>query len=543
MMGMLAIGSHEATDPGPSPIPKAKRPITVEEAVDETIIEVQVHQQLRAFLRDQPDSPWPHHLTLARLVARALRLGRSAIIQTAALGSNRSYRSSYLMPLLFWGPGVIVVAPAAVQQRLLKVEIPRLRQWVASLKPIVQADLWPGDDPGDFTGILLTTPESWLADRLHNEGRFPDGIPTIIEGADSLEDWLAELTTTHFGPGDWDALTLAVPSAIEAIRDVRSGLIHSAFDHPANPYDSYLLDEIDRQQLQTLQDILIATTPAWQRLMAVLEANDGWLWLTLDRRSGTVTLCGQPLDLAQRAGDIWTRQPLVLIGEAIQADLAPRCHYLGLDRLDQENLTVVRFNLDRQREIQLYLPEGLPLPNTPRFQGVLLTELHRLLTLNNTGAGLAVLIINDQPLKSQIAASLAAGFGSRVQVETTALEDNGILVCGWQFWQDHQDRLPAPQLLAIATLPFPSLEQPQVAGRVDFHKRRHQDWFKHYLLPRCLGELQRAIAPVRESNGLVALLDIRVLHRSYGSQILAALEPAGRISRLDPDLFELMWEP
>jgi ATP-dependent DNA helicase DinG len=87
------------------------------------------------------------------------------------------------------------------------------------------------------------------------------------------------------------------------------------------------------------------------------------------------------------------------------------------------------------------------------------------------------------------------------------------------------------------------LEQPQVAGRVDFHKRRHQDWFKHYLLPRCLGELQRAIAPVRESNGLVALLDIRVLHRSYGSQILAALEPAGRISRLDPDLFELMWEP
>jgi ATP-dependent DNA helicase DinG len=516
---------------------------SAEQASAEQVIEVQVHQQLRAFLRDQPDQPWPHHLTMARLVARALRQGRSALIQTSALGSLRSYRLSYLMPLLFWRSGVILVAPEAVLQRLLLVEIPRLRQWVPSLKPICQADRWPGTHAEDFQGLLLTTPESWLADRIHQEGRFPDGIPTVIEGADGLEDWVAAQMIVRFGPADWEALMLAAPGAIEAIRDVRTGLIHSAFGHPANPYDDYWLDPIDRQRLQSLDLEIDLATPAWRALVAVLNAEDGWLWLTLDRRSGTVTIEGQCLNLADRLGAIWARQPLVLIGEAINPDIAPRCEYLGLDRLELEQLTVVRFNPDRQREIQLYLPEGLPLPNTPRFQGMLLTELHRLLTLNNTGSGLAVLIINDQPLKSQIAASLAAGFGSRVQVETTALEDNGILVCGWRFWQTHQERLPAPQLLTIATLPFPSLEQPQVAGRVDFHKRHRQDWFKHYLLPTCLGELQRAIAPVRESNGLVALLDIRVLHRSYGSQILAALEPAGRISRLDPDLFELMWEP
>lgn len=517
----------------------------MEETVDETVvgepvIEVQVHQQLRALLRDQPDPHWPHHLTLARLVARALRLGRSALIQTSALGALRSYRLSYLMPLLFWGPGVIVVAPEAVQQRLLLVEIPRLRQWVASLKPIVQADRWPGERADDFNGILLTTPENWLRDRLYQDGRFPDGIPTVIEGADALEDWVTALTAVRFGPADWEALALAAPAGIDSIRDVRTGLIHSAFGHPVNPYDGYLLDPIDRQRLLGLQAELGTTSAAWRQLVELLEAEDGWLWLTLDRRSGTVTICGQAFNLAQRLGTIWARQPLVMIGEAIAQDIAPRCNYLGLDA---ESLTVVRFNPDRQREIQLYLPEGLPLPNTARFQGELLNELHRLLALNNAGAGLAVLIINDQPLKSQIAASLAAGFGSRVQVESTALDDNGILVCGWRFWQTHQDRLPAPQLLTIATLPFPSLEDPQVAGRVDFHRRRHQDWFKQYLLPSCLGELQRAIAPVRESSGLVALLDIRVLHRSYGSQILAALEPAGRISRLDPDLFELMWEP
>jgi ATP-dependent DNA helicase DinG len=86
-------------------------------------------------------------------------------------------------------------------------------------------------------------------------------------------------------------------------------------------------------------------------------------------------------------------------------------------------------------------------------------------------------------------------------------------------------------------LPLPSLENPLVAGRVDYYKRSHQDWFRLYLLPTALNELQRAIAPVRESQGIVALLDTRVVNRSYGTQVLAALSPLARINYLDPSLF------
>lgn len=141
------------------------------------------------------------------------------------------------------------------------------------------------------------------------------------------------------------------------------------------------------------------------------------------------------------------------------------------------------------------------------------------------------------PLKSQVGAILAAEFGSRVQVEKTCLDDNGILVTGWEFWRQHQSVLPAPQLLAIATLPLPSLENPLVAGRVASFKRAQKDWFRLYLLPAALGELARAIAPARERQGVVALLDSRVLHRSYGSQVLAALSPLARIDYLDTSLF------
>jgi ATP-dependent DNA helicase DinG len=54
-----------------------------------------------------------------------------------------------------------------------------------------------------------------------------------------------------------------------------------------------------------------------------------------------------------------------------------------------------------------------------------------------------------------------------------------------------------------------------------------------YLLPSALNELQRAIAPVRQSQGVVAIFDNRVIHRSYGQQVLTALSPLARIDYLD----------
>jgi ATP-dependent DNA helicase DinG len=148
-----------------------------------------------------------------------------------------------------------------------------------------------------------------------------------------------------------------------------------------------------------------------------------------------------------------------------------------------------------------------------------------------------VILIGDTPLKAQVAAILAAEFGSRVQMEKTALEANGVLVTGWDFWREHQQAMPAPPLLIITTLPIPSLENPFVAGRVGYYKQLRQDWFRLYLLPEALTALQRAVAPVRAAHGVVALLDSRVIYRSYGDQVLAALSPFARLNYWDDDLF------
>ncbi|MEB3338871.1 MAG: ATP-dependent DNA helicase, partial [Leptolyngbyaceae bacterium] len=364
--------------------------------------------------------------------------------------------------------------------------------------------------------------------------------PIIIDGTDDLETWTRDQLTVCLQPSHWHELMLACPNQLEAIRDAKVRLTRAIFQHPPNPYECYLMEPPEQtilhQLYADLEQLPGSCLPhPWQQFQQCLQTEAVLTWTTIARPQGQFSLYGAPIDVAPALEKIWSQQPIVLIGTALDLDPEATLYrqHLGLGEV-----TSLKFSPDRHHElIQLYLPDGLPLPNTPQFQAALMNQLRALLHLSANQGGISVFLVGDVPLKAQVGAVLAAEFGSRVQVEKTCLEDNGILITGWEFWRQHQAHLPAPQVLAIATLPIPSLEHPLVAGRVAYYKRLRQDWFRLYLLPSALSELQRAIAPVRESQGLVALFDSRVLHRSYGQQVLSALSPAARINYLDPSLF------
>ncbi len=526
------------------------------------LIEVEVHNLLRNFLRSQSQTLWPHHLTMARLVARALRLGRSALIQTGVspYHAHPGYRLSYLIPVLMWSEPSVIVAPPGLLQELLQTEIPQLYEQqgleLNQDQPILQGKTWPAPD---FRGLLLTTPQAWLADRLVGGQGFPEGIPTIIDGADDLETWAAQQLTVSLHPQDWTQLMEFSPQLSNLIRDTRVQLTRAIFQHPANPYHCHLLELPECQVLQDFythwleyhpsftgseQGLNIenpdrgdtcAITPdypsVWNQFWHQWHLPGQLRWAEVDRTQGLFWLYCSPAEVASSLQSVWLQQPVVLIGGALDLEkTAPTYRQLvGL-----EEITGVKFSPDRNSQlIQLYLPSGLPLPNTPQFQTALIEELRRVLCMSVSVDGITVLLIADVPLKSQVSAVLAAEFGSRVQVETTDLDHNSILVTGWEFWREHQQQVQPPHLVAIATLPLPSLEHPLVAGRVAHYKQNRQDWFRLYLLPTALRELQRAVVPVRQVQGVVALFDSRVLNRTYGEQVLAALSPLARIDYLD----------
>ena len=433
------------------------------------------------------------------------------------------------MPILMWPQPVILVAPIPLLEHLQAVEIPRLQEWLQTERPIETYS-----DNATGRGLMLADPESWLAARLAVDSPLRSNIPTIIDGVDDLEVWTRQQLTACLQPADWNDLMQSGPMLADAILEGRVMLTRAFFQHPAKPEECYLLETAEQNILEGLFERIEPNSlipAAWRNFWQRWEANGKLRWAQIHREAGSFSLFCAPVQVAEVLSQIWDCQPVVLIGGAV--DVEPKAPIFR-QMLGLPELTSVKFSPDRQSElIQLYIPNWLPLPNTPEFQGVLIEEIRTLLLMSASVAGLTVLIVGDVPLKARLAAILASEFGSRVQVEKTDVGENAILVAGWEFWREHQGELRAPHLLAIATLPLPSLENPLVTARVAYYKEQRRDWFRLYLLPAALNELQRAIAPVRERQGVVAIFDSRVIHRSYGQQVLAALSPFARIDYLD----------
>ena len=522
------------------------------------VIETEVHQRLRAYLREQGHAHWPHYLTMARLVARALRVGRSALMQTDSLAAYQgSYRLSYLIPALLWPEPAVLALPEHLLNQVIHQDIPNLQQRLPVIKPVQVGDRWPDEQ---FRGLLVTSAQGWLRDRLQPTepslvsaqnptlGLFPPGIPTLIDGAGELERWARAQLRTVITTADWDALMLAYPSQRDFIRDMRVRITHAIFQHPPNPYGCYLIEAPEKTLLEELHDIVVMHDHSplnrthqppnlplkWQQFWQQFSQPDRLAWSQIDRDSGTIRLCCGLTDIDQRLSAVWAQQPIVLMGAGLDAEKsAPKYRA----RLGLGEMTCLHFGPDRHNDlIHLYLPDRLPMPNTSHFKQAAVQEVRSLLNLQGAQST-TVILVGDMPLKSQMATLLAAEYGSRVQVEAP-IGEQGILITGWEYWHHHQREFAVPPLLIITTLPIPSLENPVVAGRVASYKRRRQDWFKAYLLPEALSELQHAVAPVRSRQGLIALLDNRVNHRSYGRQILNALSPAARSNHLNADWFE-----
>jgi len=498
-----------------------------------TLLEAEVHKSLRDFLRGQKDNYWPHHLTMARLVSRSLRLKCSALIQTGS--SLTRYCLSYLTPALISEEPVCLVVPLTIQNWLFVEAIPQLQKSLFTNKPISL------DYLDSSTGLGITSTAFWLNDRLFNPNPvFPPTTLTLIDQADQLEDSLRELLSLQISPQDWLNLLETFPSSQERINSLRIKLIYSIFAHPENPYNCHLFDDIEYRYLMELLLYLKSLSPLptiWEKFQQQAQSSNYTISAIVDRQRGSFTLQTTPLEVSSILSNILSQQPVVLMGGFLDAQKDANLYRssLGLG-----NILSVTFYPNRQTEqINLYLPNHMPLPNTPEFQGVLLKEISRLIKLVTTNQKPIVILVEDVPLKAQIAAILAAEFGSRVQVEKKGTHLECIVISSWSFWLTQQEDFPVPELLIMATLPLPSPENPLVAAQISYYKKQKQDWFRLYLLPQALKTIQRAVMPLRESQGMVALLDSRVLRRSYGTQILESLSPYARINYLDKEMLLL----
>jgi ATP-dependent DNA helicase DinG len=197
---------------------------------------------------------------------------------------------------------------------------------------------------------------------------------------------------------------------------------------------------------------------------------------------------------------------------------------------------------DFPRQAALYLPTHLPDPTAPGFIEAASEEIVRLCEV--TGGRAFVLftslrnmerayLLTQGRLPYQV---LIQGERPKQQLLEAFREQPSVLFAAHSFWEGVDVPGDALSLVIIDRLPFASPGDPVVAARIRQLEARGEEAFGGYQLPQAALALRQGFGRLirtRADRGIVAMLDRRIVTKSYGRAFLKSLPPARRIDKLD----------
>jgi ATP-dependent DNA helicase DinG len=189
---------------------------------------------------------------------------------------------------------------------------------------------------------------------------------------------------------------------------------------------------------------------------------------------------------------------------------------------------------DHAKNALLYVPSDLPDP--PNYQEAAATRIVELVRLS--GGGAFVLCTSVRSMRAfharlrreRTGPLLLQGEAPKsLLLEKFRAAGDAILVATLSFWEGVDVPGHALRLVILDKLPFPVPGDPIVAARTASIEARGGNAFAEYFIPAAAITLKQGFGRLLRTGtdrGVVALLDRRVLHRTYGRALLASLPPA-----------------
>jgi ATP-dependent DNA helicase DinG len=220
-------------------------------------------------------------------------------------------------------------------------------------------------------------------------------------------------------------------------------------------------------------------------------------------------------------------------------------HYCGEMGLDGGRSVSWESPFDYSRQALLYVPEGLPDPNTPEHTPAVVEAALRLIEASGGRAFLlftslramreAHALLRDAFARRGLDLPLLAqGEGSRTELlERFRRLGNAVLVGSHSFWEGVDVRGEALSLVVIDKLPFAAPDDPVLAARIDRMNRDGRNAFVEYQLPEAVITLKQGAGRLirdEHDRGVLAICDARLFSKGYGRRILASLPPM-RVTR------------
>lgn len=205
---------------------------------------------------------------------------------------------------------------------------------------------------------------------------------------------------------------------------------------------------------------------------------------------------------------------------------------------------------DYIKQSVLYIPKHLPAPNDPQFVERIVPTIEQLVNITQGRAFILFTSYRNMRLAHQALAKrlrwkvLMQGEMSRGRLlDEFRRNRHSVLFATASFWEGVDVPGDALSLVIIDKLPFSNPNDPLNSARARHVESTGGNAFRDYSVPQAIIQLKQGFGRLirsKEDVGIVAILDDRVLSKSYGKRFVESLPRARRTQ--DIDLVRRWWE-
>ncbi|MFH1112320.1 MAG: ATP-dependent DNA helicase [Pseudomonadota bacterium] len=269
-----------------------------------------------------------------------------------------------------------------------------------------------------------------------------------------------------------------------------------------------------------------------------------------ERREHTVILHASPVEVGDKLRQLlYEKVPAIVFTSATLSSGGNFNYFksrLGLEKDLEPSETILDSPFDYSRQTMLYIPRSLPEPNAPGFTDSLVPVLEQVLVRTRGRAFVLFTSYRNmetvfRKMEGRVPFPLLIQ-GSKPKgrlLDEFRRRSGSVLFATSSFWEGVDVQGEALSCVMVDRLPFAPPNDPIVSARLEKLRREGKEHFYSFQVPMAVIALKQGLGRLirtRSDRGILCILDLRILTKSYGKVFRESLH--GSPLRRDPQDIE-----